>query len=159
MGDCSYWPTKLMSRWLISETQDDRVEVNKSSWLHVFSFCRIKSCYFAPLALEDVEVLVLSDMFMSCLHIHRYQWASVEHNVSHTHTYTHIHARAHTHTHTLTLPCLMTLLTASDTIWEWYSRLQHNTVTIKMWPELSCAHVHIQTKRHLKSFSKAWQLG
>lgn len=41
------------------------------------------------------------------------------------------------HTDTLTLPCLMTLLTASDTICEWNSRLQHNTVKLEKWLQQS----------------------
>lgn len=51
---------------------------------------------------------------------------------------------------TLTLPCLMTLLTASDTIWEWYSRLQCNTGTIKRWPFSFLAHNGLEGR-----FSKA----
>lgn len=31
----------------------------------------------------------------------------------------------------VTFPCLMTFLTASDTIWEWYSRLKQNTVKVQ----------------------------
>lgn len=31
----------------------------------------------------------------------------------------------------------MTLLTASDTIWEWNSRLQHNTVKLEKWQQQS----------------------